>query len=157
MEKKFTHINKNGDATMVDVNKKDVTERIAIASGEVKLSKYIIEMIKKGNILKGNVLTVAKIAGILAAKKTSELIPLCHNIPVDVIDIEFKMKKTKIIIIATVKTTAKTGVEMEALTAVSTAALTIYDMCKSINKGLEITGIKLLKKTGGKSGYYFLK
>lgn len=152
----FSHTDKSGKAKMVDVSFKDLSFRTAEAFAEVQVSKEVFEKIKRNEIQKGDVLTVAKIAGIQAAKKTSELIPLCHNIfitSVDVnIDLNEKEKTLKIKSIA--KTTAQTGIEMEALTAVSITALTIYDMCKALDKSILIKEIKLLSKTGGKSGKF---
>lgn len=152
----FTHIDKSGNINMVDITDKEPTERIAIAKGAVILSKDAYEKVKKLEIAKGDVLTAAKIAGIQAAKRTSTLIPLCHQIPISSIEIAFSFDddEYKIEIKSTVKCTAKTGAEMEALTAVSLSALTIYDMCKSIDRGIIITDIELLEKSGGKSGHF---
>jgi cyclic pyranopterin monophosphate synthase len=154
--KEFTHLDKNGKAVMVDVSEKDTTERTAKAYGEVKTSKEVFKKIKLNEVAKGDVLTVAKIAGIQAAKKTSELIPLCHNIFISKIDISFNLNEefSTIEITSFAKTNAVTGIEMEALTAVNIAALTIYDMCKAIDKSIEITNVHLLSKSGGKSGDY---
>jgi cyclic pyranopterin monophosphate synthase len=156
MKKKLSHVNRNGKAVMVDVSQKKKSLRTAEAFAEVKVSKEIFNAIKKNQIAKGDVLTVAKIAGIQAAKKTSELIPLCHNIFISKIDVELKInsKNYSIEIKSFVSTTDVTGIEMEALTAVSVAALTVYDMCKAIDKSMVIGEIKLLRKTGGKSGSY---
>lgn len=139
---------------MVDIAKKSITEREAIVEGRVFLKPSVIMAIKKKRIPKGDVLGVAKIAGILAAKKTHLLIPLCHPIPVEYVDIEFSLGKNQIKITTTVKATAKTGVEMEAFTATTIACLTIYDMCKPLDKDIVISDIKLLRKSGGKSGLY---
>ncbi|MEG8945720.1 cyclic pyranopterin monophosphate synthase MoaC [Rosettibacter firmus] len=154
--KKLSHINSTGKAEMVDVSEKEITIRTAEAYAEVKVSKEIFDAIKNNEIKKGDVLAIAKFAGIQAAKKTSELIPLCHNIFISKIDLELKLNSNKktIEIKSYAKTTAQTGIEMEALTAVSVAALTIYDMCKAIDKSMVINEIKLLSKTGGKSGNY---
>lgn len=154
--KKFSHINSKGKAEMVDVSEKEITTRTAEAYAEVKVSKEIFNAIKNNSVQKGDVLTIAKFAGIQAAKKTSELIPLCHNIFISKIDVELKLnsKKKTVEIKSFAKTTAQTGIEMEALTAVSVAALTVYDMCKAIDKSMVINEIKLLSKTGGKSGSY---
>lgn len=150
----FTHFNESGRAHMVEVGHKDDTKRTAIASGRIKMKKDTINKIKEGLIDKGDVLSVAQIAGIMGAKKTSDIIPMCHNINLTGVDIRFKIKENHIELEAEVKTTGKTGVEMEALSAVSIACLTIYDMCKAIDKDMVIEDIKLMKKTGGKSGDY---
>jgi len=155
-EKKFSHTDKSGRAKMVDVSSKKETLRTAEASAEVQVSSEVLEKIKSNEIQKGDVLTLAKIAGILAAKKTSELIPLCHNIFISSVDVEINLneKRNSVEIKSIAKTTAQTGIEMEALTAVSIAALTVYDMCKALDKSITIKEIKLLGKTGGKSGNY---
>jgi len=139
---------------MVDVGDKPDTERTAIAGGEVLMKRETLEQIRDGNIKKGDVLTVAQIAGIAAAKRTWELIPLCHPLPVTYIDVTLKIDDSLpgVIIAATVKTTGKTGVEMEALTAVSVAALTVYDMAKAVEKTMKIQNIRLVEKHGGRSG-----
>ena len=154
--KTFTHITKEGNAKMVDISKKRSTARVAIAKGSVVVGEKILKKIKANKAKKGDVLNVARIAGIMAAKKTSQLIPLCHSLEIDSISIEFSFnyKKNCVNICATSKIHGKTGVEMEALTAVSVTALTIYDMCKSLEKSIEITNIKLIHKSGGKSGTY---
>lgn len=154
--KKLTHINSKGKATMVDVSSKEISTRTAEAYAEVKVSKEVFNAIQKNEIAKGDVLTVAKLAGIQAAKKTSELIPLCHNIFIPKIDVELKLNSINktVEIYSFAKTNSVTGIEMEALTAVSVAALTIYDMCKAIDKSMIISEVKLLSKTGGKSGNY---
>ncbi len=150
----LTHLDKNGNATMVDISDKKTTTRTALASGVIHITPDILEAIKKDSIKKGNVFTVAKIAGINSAKMTEAIIPLCHQIPLDYIDINFDLQEENLIIevLASVKTSHKTGVEMEALVAVNASLLTIYDMCKGVSKDMQITDIKLLKKTGGKSG-----
>jgi len=150
----LTHLDKNGNATMVDISDKKSTTRTALASGVIHITPEILEAIKKDSIKKGNVFTVAKIAGINSAKMTETIIPLCHQIPLDYIDINFDLQEKNLIIevLVIVKTSNKTGVEMEALVAVNASLLTIYDMCKGISKDMQITNIKLLKKTGGKSG-----
>lgn len=150
----LTHLDKNGNATMVDISDKKTTTRTALASGVIHITQEILEAIKEDSIKKGNVFTVAKIAGINSAKMTEAIIPLCHQIPLDNIDINFALHEENLIIevLASVKTSHKTGVEMEALVAVNASLLTIYDMCKGISKDMIITDIKLLKKTGGKSG-----
>lgn len=151
---KLTHFNKEGRAQMVDVGNKLNTKREAIAQGSIYMLPNTLKKIMDHGISKGDVLAVSQVAGIMAAKKTSDIIPMCHNITLTGADINFNIdeKNNKIDIEAIVSTTGKTGVEIEALTAVSTAALTIYDMCKAIDRGMEITDIKLVKKTGGKSG-----
>ena len=150
----LTHLDKNGNATMVDISDKKTTTRTALASGVIHITQEILEAIKKDSIKKGNVFTVAKIAGINSAKMTEAIIPLCHQIPLDYIDINFDLQEEnlRIKVLASVKTSHKTGVEMEALVAVNASLLTIYDMCKGVSKDMQITDIKLLKKTGGKSG-----
>lgn len=153
---KFSHLDDKGKAKMVDVSEKRSTDRLATAYGKVLLNKKTYDMVKNSEIEKGDVLTVAKVAGIMAAKNTANTIPMCHPINLTSIDIEFEMddENCDIEIFATCKLNAKTGVEMEALHAVSVAALTIYDMCKAVQKDIRITDIKLLRKTGGKSGAY---
>jgi cyclic pyranopterin phosphate synthase len=145
----LTHLDAHGRATMVDVGNKPVTAREAIAEGFITLQPATLAAITAGSVPKGEVLNTARIAGILAAKRCGELIPLCHPLPLESVSIDFEFEIEKICITATAKITAKTGVEMEALTAVSIAALTIYDMCKAMDKTMTIEGIKLLKKTGG--------
>ena len=155
-ETKFNHFNEKGRARMVDVGGKKDTERIAIAQGEVAMQMETLKLIKESKITKGDVFAVAQIAGILSAKKTSQIIPMCHPLMLTSINLDFKIneKANKIIIKSTVKTIGKTGVEMEALTAVAIAALTIYDMCKAVDRGMTIGNIKLIEKAGGKSGHY---
>ena len=150
--KKLSHINDRGEANMVDINNKKESKREATATGSIILSKKALNEIKKEKISKGNVLNTARIAGIMAAKKTSDLIPLCHPIPVEAIKIDFDIEDNNINVFAVVSTTDKTGVEMEALMAVNIACLTIYDMIKSIDKHAKINSIKLISKSGGKSG-----
>lgn len=154
--KNFSHTDKSGKAKMVDVSSKEITVRTAEAFAEVQVSKKVFDKIKSNEIQKGDVLAVAKISGIQAAKKTSELIPLCHNIFISSIDVVLNLneKKNIVEIKSFAKTIAQTGIEMEALTAVSISALTIYDMCKSLDKSITIKEIKLLSKTGGKSGNF---
>jgi molybdenum cofactor biosynthesis protein C len=151
---KFTHFDDDGKAVMVDITEKKITERIAVATGEIVMNKETLEAVKKGNIKKGDVLGVARIAAIMAAKQTHSLIPMCHNILLTNAKIEFSFddEENKILIKSTVKTTGKTGVEMEALTMVAIAGLTIYDMCKSMDKFMVIGEITLVEKHGGKSG-----
>ncbi|AQS06588.1 cyclic pyranopterin monophosphate synthase MoaC [Clostridium beijerinckii] len=150
----FTHFNEKGRAHMVNVSEKDETKRVAIARGLIKMKKETVDLIKDGLIKKGDVLSVAQIGGIMGVKKTSDLIPMCHNIFITGSDINFNIGEKEIEIEATVSTVGKTGVEMEALTAVTTAALTIYDMCKAVDRDMVIENIRLIKKTGGKSGEY---
>ena len=139
---------------MIDVGGKIRTQRVAEARAIVKLNNELVKKIKGNKIPKGNVLEAARIAGILSAKKTPELIPLCHNIELDQVAVDFKLRPKEIEIIAVAKAEAKTGVEMEAIVACTVAAITIYDMCKMFSKSIQITGIELLKKSGGKSGDY---
>lgn len=150
----FTHINSQGRARMVDVSEKDITMREAKAYGIVYMSENTVDMIKSGGVKKGDVLSVAQVGGIMAAKRTSEIIPMCHPVITTGIDINFNINKDSIEIYSTVKCKGETGVEMEALTAVSSAALTIYDMCKALQRNMVIGEIKLLEKSGGKSGDY---
>jgi cyclic pyranopterin phosphate synthase len=150
----FTHFNENGRAHMVNVSEKDDTKRVAVARGTIKMGKQTIDLVKEGLIKKGDVLSVAQVGGIMGAKKTSDLIPMCHNIFISGADIKFNILTDEIEIEATVSTIGKTGIEMEALSAVSMAALTIYDMCKAVDKDMVIGNIRLMKKTGGKSGEY---
>jgi cyclic pyranopterin phosphate synthase len=155
MLKKLSHVTKTGEARMVDISAKLPTVREAVAKGTVKMLPATLELVKTNALKKGDVLAVARVAGIMAAKKVPDLIPLCHTIHVDSITVDFDIsKKNSIGITATAVSTGKTGVEMEALTAVSVAALTIYDMCKAAEKGMTITDIYLETKTGGKSGTY---
>lgn len=152
----FTHFNQDGEAIMVDVSQKDITMRIAIAEGSIKVNQEVFRSIKKQTNKKGDVLAVARIAGIMAAKKTSDMIPLCHPLFITKVMIDFELDEENYMIkaIATTKVNGKTGVEMEALHAVSVTLLTIYDMCKAIDKSMEISDIRLLHKEGGKSGVY---
>ncbi len=150
----FTHFNQEGRAHMVEVGDKDITKRTAVATGRIRMKPETIEMIKQGQMKKGDVLAVSQVAGIMGAKKTSDIIPMCHNIFLTGANIRFNIQEDYIELEAEVKTTGKTGVEMEALTAASIACLTIYDMCKAVDKDMIIEDIKLIKKTGGKSGDY---
>lgn len=152
---KLTHVDADGKARMVDVNDKQSTVRIAVAKGKVYVGPTIAKLIEKNTVKKGDVLSVAQIAGIIAAKRTSEIIPLCHNIPISsvVVNTDLNKKDHCVHILATVKCEGKTGVEMEALCAVSTAALTVYDMCKALSKDITISDIQLMKKTGGKETF----
>ena len=154
MSNSFTHTDQKGRTRMVDISEKQVTSRRAVAEGKVILTSSIAGAIRKNEVAKGNVLEVARIAGIQAAKKTSELVPLCHPIPLSGIRIDLSLHGKELRILAEVKTDARTGAEMEALTAVSVAALVVYDMCKGIDKGMQIGEIQLLEKEGGKSGHY---
>lgn len=156
LEKNFTHFDNEGNAVMVDVSKKDVSERVATAIAEIKVSTETLDLILKGKIGKGDVLGVSRIAGIMASKQTSNLIPMCHPLMITNSNVDFKIDKEKSIIeiTSTVKIVGKTGVEMEALTSATVAALTIYDMCKAIDKRMVILNTYLLKKTGGKSGEF---
>jgi cyclic pyranopterin monophosphate synthase len=152
----FTHFNKNGRAHMVDVGDKQKTERTAVAEGNISVNRETFEAISNGKLKKGDVLATAQIAGIMAAKKTWDLIPMCHPLLLSHVDLDFEMDAESCIvkITATVKCAGTTGVEMEALTAVSVAALTIYDMCKAIQKDMVIGPCRLVHKSGGKSGVY---
>lgn len=152
----FTHFNSEGRARMVEVGDKPETKREAIARGTVYMKPETLELIEKGGIAKGDVLGVAQVAGIMGAKRTPDLIPMCHPLFLSGIDLSFRLdpERSAVEIEARVRCQGKTGVEMEALTAVSTAALTIYDMCKAVDKGMVIGDIRLIEKTGGKSGTY---
>lgn len=154
MEERLTHFDQKGNAVMVDVGGKDITERTATASGEIHVSQEIIAAIQGGTSKKGDVLGVARVAGIMAVKRTSELIPMCHTLLIDKSKVDFEVEETRGVIraVCTVKMHGRTGVEMEALTGVSVALLTIYDMCKAIDKAMVISEIHLETKTGGKSG-----
>ena len=152
----LTHFDAKGDAHMVDVSDKAVTDRIAVAENHVKMQRETFEIITEGRAKKGDVLGVARLAGIMAAKRTSDLIPLCHPLPITKVslDLDPDADLPGIRITATVRTTGQTGVEMEALTAASVAALTVYDMAKAVDKGMEISGLRVVLKDGGKSGRY---
>jgi cyclic pyranopterin monophosphate synthase len=158
---KLTHIDQGGAARMVDVSEKAATERIAIAEGRVRMSAETLELVMSGNAKKGDVLGAARIAGIMAAKKTSELIPLCHPLAITKVEVDIAPDNIApddgapaLLVRAAVKVTGQTGVEMEALTAVSVACLTVYDMIKAVERGAVIEGIRLVEKSGGKSGHY---
>lgn len=154
----LSHIDESGRARMVDVSAKSVTEREAVARGTVRMQPQTLRLIRSGKMAKGEVLAVARVAGIMAAKRTAELIPLCHPLPVEVAGIDFTVRGPGTLEIeARVKVTGKTGVEMEALTAVSVAALTIYDMCKAVDRGMVISDIRLMEKRGGRSGEWRAK
>lgn len=159
MTSRLTHLDKTGNAVMVDVSSKPDTDRQAIAQGEVVMKRETFELIRAGNMKKGDVLTVAQVAGISAAKRTADLIPLCHPLPISHISVTLDLDESLpgVIITASVRTTGKTGVEMEALTAVSVAALTVYDMAKAAEKTMRIQNIHLEEKHGGKSGDFVLK
>ena len=152
----LTHFDKNGNPSMVDINLKDSTVRVAIATGKIIMKANTLKKILDLKIKKGDVLSVAKLAGIMAAKKTDQLIPLCHSIPLSYVnvDLEPNIEESSVIITAKASLVGKTGVEMEALTAVSVAGLTIYDMCKAIDREMTLTNIKLIHKSGGKSGEF---
>jgi cyclic pyranopterin phosphate synthase len=156
---KLSHLSCRGEARMVDVSAKPATERIAIAEGRVIMAPKTLAIVRKGNAKKGDVLGAARIAGIQAAKRTHELIPLCHPLPISQIEIELTPDASLpgIVARARVKVAGKTGVEMEALTAVSVACLTIYDMVKAVERGMRIEGIRLIEKRGGRSGHYRLR
>ena len=154
MSNKLTHVDEHGRASMVDVGHKPDSERIAVARGEIHMKQETLDLIRAGQIKKGDVLTVAQIAGITASKRTSELIPLCHPLSLTKVDVDLVLDDSLpgVVVTATAKTVGKTGVEMEALTAVSVAALTIYDMAKAAEKTMRIQNIRLIEKHGGQSG-----
>lgn len=153
---KFTHFNEAGDAVMVDVGDKDITERQATACGRVSMAPETFAMIKEGDVKKGDVLAVARLAGIMAAKKTPDLIPLCHPLALTSVKVDLSLDEERcaVLIEARCKLKGRTGVEMEALTAVSATALTVYDMCKAVDREMRIEDIRLVQKSGGKSGDY---
>jgi cyclic pyranopterin phosphate synthase len=155
--KKLTHFRKRGEVAMVDVTAKQVTERTAVARGFVRMSPSVLRALRAQKVPKGNPLEIARIAGIAAAKRTSDWIPLCHPIPLTHIDVTARLCKNGVELESRATTAGRTGVEMEALVAVSAAALTVYDMCKALDKGMEITDIVLIEKIGGKSGHYLRK
>jgi cyclic pyranopterin phosphate synthase len=152
----LTHFDGKGDAHMVDVSDKDVTARVAVAEGHIRMARETFDTIAEGRAKKGDVLSVARLAGIMGAKKTPDLIPLCHPLPVTKVAVEMSLdpELPGVRVEGTVKTTGQTGVEMESLTAVSTACLTVYDMAKAVDKAMEIGGIRVVLKDGGKSGRY---
>ncbi|MGP0001789.1 MAG: cyclic pyranopterin monophosphate synthase MoaC [Acetobacteraceae bacterium] len=154
MSEDFSHFDARGQAAMVDVGAKPVTERTATARARVVMQPATAALIRSGGAKKGDVLGVARIAGIMAAKRTSELIPLCHSLPISAVSLELIVVEGAVQIAATVRTTGQTGVEMEALTAASVAALTVYDMCKSVDRGMRIEALRLTHKAGGKSGEF---
>ena len=153
---KLTHIGDDGEARMVDVSDKDVTDRTATARGSVLMAPETLKLIIDGTVKKGDVISVARLAGIMAAKRTADLIPLCHPLALNRIDVDLSCDpdRNAIEIVATCRVSGRTGVEMEALTAVSTAALTVYDMCKAVDRGMQLTDIRLVHKAGGKSGEF---
>jgi cyclic pyranopterin monophosphate synthase len=159
MAKSLTHLGKSGAARMVDVSAKPATERVAVAEGRVVMKPATLALVLKGDAKKGDVLGAARIAGIQAAKRTHELIPLCHPLAITKVAVDLEPDKSLpgLIVTATVKVTGQTGVEMEALTAVSVACLTVYDMVKAVERGMRIDGIRLMEKSGGKSGRYRTK
>ena len=159
MAAKLSHLSKGGEARMVDVSAKTATERVAVAEGRVVMAAKTLDLVLAGNAKKGDVLGAARIAGIMAAKRTHELIPLCHPLAVSKIAVDIEPDRTRsgLSVRATVKVTGPTGVEMEALTAVAVACLTIYDMVKAVERGMRIEGIRLVEKRGGKSGHYRAK
>jgi cyclic pyranopterin phosphate synthase len=154
--KKLTHLRSSGEANMVDVSAKPATERVAVAEGRVVMAAKTLDLVRTGDAKKGDVLGVARLAGIMAAKRTHELIPLCHPLAISQIEVEVAAdtKLPGVRVKARVKVSGKTGVEMEALTAVSVACLTIYDMVKAVERGMRIEGIRLVEKSGGRSGHY---
>jgi cyclic pyranopterin monophosphate synthase len=151
---KLSHLNDKGEAHMVDVSDKNITLRSATAKGSVVARAETLEIIRNGTAKKGDVLATARIAGIMAAKKTADLIPLCHPLMISKVTVDFVLSSLQIDVEATVKVEGKTGVEMEALTACAVACLTIYDMLKAVDRGMEITNLRVVEKSGGKSGYY---
>ena len=157
MAEELTHFNEQGRAHMVDVGGKPVTRREAQAGGEILVSPEVLQKIRDGSMKKGDVLAVAQVAGIMAAKRSWELIPMCHPLPLTRVDLSFRLGTDRVEILSTVACSGVTGVEMEALTAVSVAALTIYDMCKAVQKDMKIQSIRLLRKSGGKSGDYIVE
>ncbi len=150
----FTHFNEQGRARMVDVTEKEITDRTATAMASVRMHPETLEAIRTGGVAKGDVLAVAQVAGIMAAKRTWEWIPMCHPVALTGVDIRFSLAGDRVDILATARCKGETGVEMEAMTAASAAALTVYDMCKALQRDMEITDVRLLEKTGGKSGTF---
>ncbi|PNU06207.1 cyclic pyranopterin monophosphate synthase MoaC [Novosphingobium guangzhouense] len=157
MTKALTHIDSDGNARMVDVGQKPDTYRMAVASGRITMSSKALTAIRDGDAPKGDVLGTARIAGIMAAKRTADLIPLCHPLPIDAVNIDFSFEDGAIRVIAKAHLTGKTGVEMEAITATSIALVTIYDMAKALDNGMTIQDISLIEKVGGKSGHWIAK
>ena len=152
MAERLSHLDESGAAHMVDVTAKDATKRVAVATGTVRTRADVIDLISTNGLPKGDALATARVAGILAAKRTSDLVPLCHPLAITGVDIDFRVAGAEVAITATVRTTDRTGVEMEALTAVSVAALTVYDMIKAVDRAASIDGIRVLHKEGGKTG-----
>lgn len=150
----LSHFDSAGRARMVDVGKKEESERVATATGRVLMSPETVALIREGRLAKGDVLAVAQIAAVMGAKRTSDMIPMCHPLMLTRIDVDFELREDEIVIAATVATRGRTGVEMEALTAVATAALTIYDMVKAVDRGMILSGIQLERKEGGRSGLW---
>lgn len=150
----LTHFNQSGEAHMVDVGNKDITERVAIAEGYIEMNPATLALIEQGTHKKGDVLGIARIAGIMASKKTADLVPLCHPLPISHVEVNLEIENdtNRVYCRTTVKTRGQTGVEMEALTATQVSLLTVYDMCKAVDRGMTIQGVRLLKKSGGKSG-----
>ncbi|WP_404357508.1 cyclic pyranopterin monophosphate synthase MoaC [Methylotuvimicrobium sp. KM1] len=150
----LTHFNQSGEAHMVDVGNKDITERVAIAEGYIEMNPTTLALIEQGTHKKGDVLGIARIAGIMASKKTADLVPLCHPLPISHVEVNLEIENdtSRVYCRTTVKTRGQTGVEMEALTAIQVSLLTVYDMCKAVDRGMTIQGVRLLKKSGGKSG-----
>jgi len=150
----LTHFDEHGHARMVDVSAKADTEREAVAKGEVRMQPQTLALIREGRVAKGDVLAVAQVAGIMGAKRTSDLVPMCHPLPLTSVTLDLTLDEdgSRVLITATAKTVGKTGVEMEALTAVAVAGLTIYDMCKAVDRGMRIGDVRLVRKSGGKSG-----
>ncbi len=155
-KQKLTHIDESGEASMVDVSAKPITERVAVAEGRILMNGETLALIRAGDAKKGDVLGTARLAGIMAAKRTSDLIPLCHTLALSKVGVDLVLEDSPpaVHVIATAKTTGQTGVEMEALTAVSVACLTVYDMVKAVDRGMRITGVQLVHKSGGASGDY---
>jgi cyclic pyranopterin phosphate synthase len=156
MDRKLTHFDESGNAAMVDVTNKAETQRVAVAAGSIRMNEAAFAAIKDGTADKGDVLGVARVAGIMAAKRTAELIPLCHPLMLTKVSVDFEMRPDDLTVdaVCTAKLSGKTGVEMEALTGATVALLTIYDMCKAVDKGMTMTDIRLMEKSGGKSGHY---
>jgi cyclic pyranopterin monophosphate synthase len=154
--RRLSHLNEKGEANMVDVSDKEITDRMAIAEGFVSMQPETLALITRGGVEKGDVLATARLAGIMAAKRTSELIPLCHPLPLTKVSLDLtpSVDPVGIRIEATAKVQAQTGVEMEALTAVAVACLTVYDMCKAVDRSMSFSGVRLIEKTGGRSGAY---
>jgi cyclic pyranopterin monophosphate synthase len=152
----LTHFNQAGEAHMVDVGDKSITKRVAVAEGQINMLETTLELIKQGNHKKGDVLGIARVAGIMAAKRTSDLIPLCHPLALTKVTLDFQILEDDVAVQCRVQveTTGQTGVEMEALTATQVALLTIYDMCKAVDRGMTMTDVRLLEKAGGKSGHW---